>query len=72
MREASDPVEKLTDWDLFHILASELVSPNNEMHSSSEAEKAEHDLAASIASAYRISTRKTTILDWKYLLQIFY
>jgi hypothetical protein len=27
-REASDPVEKLTDWELFQSLASEFVSPN--------------------------------------------
>jgi hypothetical protein len=28
MREALDPVEKLTDWELFQSLASELISPN--------------------------------------------
>jgi hypothetical protein len=27
-REASDPVEMLTDWELFESLASELISPN--------------------------------------------
>jgi hypothetical protein len=30
-----------------------------------EADKAGCDFAAYIASAYRLSTRKTTILDWK-------
>jgi hypothetical protein len=66
MREALDPAEKLTDWELFQSLASELVSPNIQIHSSNEANKAACDSAASIASAYRISTRKTSILDRKY------
>jgi hypothetical protein len=33
--------------------------------SSNKSDKAARDFAASIASAYRISTRKTTILDQK-------
>jgi hypothetical protein len=66
-REASDPVEKLTDWELLQSFASELISPNIQIHSSNEADKAARDFAASIASAYRLSTRKkTTVLDRKY------
>jgi hypothetical protein len=42
------------------------MSPNNLIHSSNEADKPAHDFAASIASAYWLSTRKTTILDSKY------
>jgi hypothetical protein len=51
---------------LFKSLGSELISPNIQIHSSTEADKAAHDFAAPIALAYRLSTRKTTILDWKY------
>jgi hypothetical protein len=36
MREALDPVEKLTDWELLHSLTSELISPNIQIHSSNE------------------------------------
>jgi hypothetical protein len=65
MREALDPVQKLTDWELFQSLASELISPNIQILSSNEPDNAAHDLAASIALAYRISSRETTILDQK-------
>jgi hypothetical protein len=41
---------------MFQILASELISPNIQIHSSNEADKAAQDFAASIASAYMIST----------------
>jgi hypothetical protein len=60
-REALHPVEKLRDWELFQCLASELVSQNIQIHSSNEADKAAHDFAASTASAYRLSTRKTIL-----------
>jgi hypothetical protein len=49
MRETSDSVEKLTDWELFQSLASELKSPNIEIHSSHEADKAASDFAAPMA-----------------------
>jgi hypothetical protein len=42
------------------------MSPNIKILSSDEADKSARDFAPSIASAYRISTRKTTILDRKY------
>jgi hypothetical protein len=44
------------------------LSPNIKIHSSNEADKAAHDLAASIASAYMILTRKTTNLNHKYAI----
>jgi hypothetical protein len=65
-RETLDPVEKLTAWELFQSLASELISPSIQIHSSIEADKAARDFAAPLASAYRISTRKTSILHRKY------
>jgi hypothetical protein len=41
------------------------MAPNIQIHSSNEADKAARVFAA-LASAYRISTRETTILDRKY------
>jgi hypothetical protein len=37
-----------------------------QLHSSNEADEAARDFAASIGSAYRISTSKTTVLERKY------
>jgi hypothetical protein len=65
-KEILDPVKKLTDWGLFQSFASELLSLNIHIHSSNEADKAARDFAASIASVYKISTRKTIIFDPKY------
>jgi hypothetical protein len=65
-RETLDSVEKLTDCELFQSLASELISPNIQIHSSSEADKVSRGFAAPVALAYRLSTRKTTILYQKY------
>jgi hypothetical protein len=56
-RVALEPVEKLTDWELFRSLASEFISPNIQIHSSNEVDKAALEFAAYAASAYRISTR---------------
>jgi hypothetical protein len=64
-REALDPVENLTDLELFQSLASELRTPYIQIHSSNVAEKAARDFAVSIALAYRLLTRKTTISDRK-------
>jgi hypothetical protein len=61
-REDLDLFEKLTGWELLQSLASELVSPNIQINSSNAA----RDFAASTASAYRVSTRKTKIIDRKY------
>ncbi|PNF41415.1 hypothetical protein B7P43_G14387 [Cryptotermes secundus] len=59
----SEPIEKFTDWERFQSLASELISPKLEINSGVEADKAARDFAASIASAYRLSTSKVTLSD---------
>jgi hypothetical protein len=43
-----DPVEELTDLELFQSSASELISPNIPIHSCNEADEATHDLATSV------------------------
>jgi hypothetical protein len=62
-REILDPVENFTDWERFHGFASALLSPRVEINSCIEADKAARDFAASIASAYRLSTKTTRISD---------
>jgi hypothetical protein len=62
-RNLSKPIEKLTDWKLFQNIASELISPRTEINTGIEAHKAAPDFTASIASAYRLSTRKVTLSD---------
>jgi hypothetical protein len=64
-REALDPVKNCIDWQQFQSLASELISPSIQIHSSEEAHKAAHNFAAPIALIYRPSPRKTIILDYK-------
>jgi hypothetical protein len=54
-KNLSEPVEKFADWERFHSLASDLISPRIEINSKQEADK------ASIASAYRQSTSKVTL-----------
>jgi hypothetical protein len=61
-RNLSEPVYNFTDWELFRSLAFELVSHNIQIYSSNEADKAAGDFAASISSAYRVSTRIATKL----------
>jgi hypothetical protein len=56
----------MTDLESFQSLASELIFPDIQIHCSDEADKAVRNSAASIASACRLSTRNTTILDRKY------
>jgi hypothetical protein len=63
IRNLSDPIEKFTDWDLFQSLAPELISHKIVIKSGVEADKAGRDFSASIASAYRLSTSKITLLD---------
>jgi hypothetical protein len=65
-RETLDPVEKLMNWEQFQSLASELVSPNIQICPDDDVYKAACDFAASVAFAYRLSTRKTMKLDQKY------
>jgi hypothetical protein len=62
-RNLSDPVDKFTDWERFQRLFSELISPEIQINSEKEADKAARDSTASIASAYRIATSKITLLD---------
>jgi hypothetical protein len=62
-REILDPVEKFTDWERFQSLATALVSPRVEINSCIEADNAARHFAASIASAYSLSTKTTTISD---------
>jgi hypothetical protein len=59
-RDILDPIKKFTDSERIQGLASVLVSPRVEINSCIEADKAARDYTASIASAYRLST-KTTI-----------
>jgi hypothetical protein len=63
IRNLSEPIEKFTDWDRFQSLASDLISPRIEINSGIEADKAARDFTASVASAYRLSTSKVTLLD---------
>jgi hypothetical protein len=62
-RNPWDLVDKFTDWEQFQNLASELISPRMQINLWVEANKAAPDITASIASAYRLSTRKITLLD---------
>jgi hypothetical protein len=57
------PLEKITDWERFHSIASNLISPRIEINSRVEADKAAHAFTASIASAYRLSTSKITLSE---------
>jgi hypothetical protein len=59
----SDHVDKFTDSGRFQSVASELISPTIQINSEEEADKAALDFAASIASAYRLSTNKITLSD---------
>jgi hypothetical protein len=59
--EMLDSAQKFTDWERFQSLASALVSTRVEINSCIEANKAGRDFAASIASAYRPSTKTITI-----------
>jgi hypothetical protein len=66
---ASDPVEKLTHWELIQSHASKFTPPNIQIHPSNEVDKAAHDFAASIASSYRLPTINTQFYTWntKYM-----
>jgi hypothetical protein len=62
-KNPSEPVVKFTDWERFHSLASNLISPKIEINWGKEADKATRDFTASIASAYKLSTSKITLFD---------
>jgi hypothetical protein len=61
IRNLSESTEIFTDWERFQSLASDLISPRLEINMGVEADKAAHELTASIASAYRLSTSKVKI-----------
>jgi hypothetical protein len=65
-RETLDSLGKFTDFERFQSLTSGLKCPNIQFHSSEEADKVAHDFSASKVAVYRLSTRKTIILDWIY------
>jgi hypothetical protein len=52
-RDLLEPVEKFTDWERFHSLASELISPKIQTNLGEETNKVVRDFTASIASVYR-------------------
>jgi hypothetical protein len=64
-KNVSAPFEKFTDWERFQSLASNLISPRNEINSGAEADKAARVFAASLASSYRLSTSKITSSELK-------
>jgi hypothetical protein len=68
-RDISAPVETHTDWKRFRSLASDLTSPRMEIGTAEEAERAACNFAASVASAYRLSTRKITLSELNNELQ---
>jgi hypothetical protein len=53
-----DPIDKFTDWEWFQSLASEWISPRIQINLGEEAIE-----VATIASVYRIMTRKVTLSD---------
>jgi hypothetical protein len=59
----SAPLEKFTDWERFQSLTSNLISPNIQINSGVVADKAARAFTASIASAYRLSATKLTLID---------
>jgi hypothetical protein len=56
-------MKKFTAWERFQSFASELISSRLEINTGVEADKAACDFAASVASAYRLSTSKVTLSD---------
>jgi hypothetical protein len=68
-RDISVPVEIHTDWTRFRSLTSDLISPRTQIDTSDEAERAGCIFAASIASAYRLSTGNIILSEIKKELQ---
>jgi hypothetical protein len=62
-RDISAPVEIHTVWEGFQSLASDLISPRTQIHTYEDAEEAARNFAASIASAYRLSTHKIPLSE---------
>jgi hypothetical protein len=55
--------EKITDWERFQSLASNLISPRIEINSGIETDKVARAFTASTASTYRLSTSKITLSE---------
>jgi len=62
-RDISAPVEIHIDWEWFRSLASDLISSVIQINTAAKAERAACNFAASIASAYTLSTRKITLSE---------
>jgi hypothetical protein len=59
----STPIEIHTDWEQFQSLTSDFIAPRTQIHTPEDAEEAARKFAASIASAYRLSTHKIALLE---------
>jgi hypothetical protein len=59
---------KNSDWERFQSLATDLVSPRIQINSGVEADTAKREFAASIASAYRLSTSEIIVSGLKNYL----
>jgi hypothetical protein len=62
-RNLFNSIEKCTDLEWFQSFASDLVFRRIQINSEVEADKAVHDFAACIDSAYRLSTCKVALSD---------
>jgi hypothetical protein len=58
-----EPLEKFTEWERFHSLATNVISPRIEINSGVEPDKAAGEFTASIASAYRLPTNKIILVQ---------
>jgi hypothetical protein len=67
-RDISAPIEIHTDWEQFQSLASVLIAPRTQIHTSDDAEDAARTFSASITSAYRLSTHKIALLKLNEVL----
>lgn len=63
IRNLSKHVEEFIDQERFQSLASELISPRIKINSRADVDKAAYYLTTSIASVYRLSTSKITLVD---------
>jgi hypothetical protein len=63
IRDLLASVEKFTDWERFHVLAYELISPRIKINSGEEADKVACELTASVASVCKLATSEITLLD---------
>jgi hypothetical protein len=67
-RDILAPVEIHTNWERFRSLASQLISLRIQIDTVDVAERAVYNFAASVASAYRLPTRKITLSELNNLL----